>query len=808
LLGTATFSGESASGWQQGTFASPVAINANTTYVVSYHTSVGHYGVNNAYFATAGVDNTPLHALRDGVDGGNGVYGYGASGTFPSNTFSSENYWVDVVFTTSITPDTTPPTVTVVAPLQGTVGVPTTTNITATFSEAMNATSIDTTSFELRNPSGGLISATVIYDGPTRTAALDPSAALATSTTYTATVKGGATDPRVKDLSGNALASNYTWSFTTASPPPPPPGDGPGGPILVVSTTANPFSRYYAEILRAEGLNEFAVADLSTVSAATLSTYNVVILGEATLTTAQVTMFSDWVNGGGNLICMRPDKKLAALLGLTVQSTTLANGYVLVDTTTAPGTGIVSQTMQFHGTADVYTVAGATSVAMLYSTASAGTPNPALTLNNVGPNGGHAAAFTYDLARSIVYTRQGNPAWSGQERDGNPPIRSDDLYFNASGDWVDFTKIAIPQADEQQRLLANLILQMNRARTPLPRLWYLPRGLKAVVVMTGDDHANGGTAGRFDIYKAASAPGCSVANWECVRGTSYIYTNTPITDAAAAAYNADGFEIGLHVNTNCADWTPTTLPTFYTSQLSTFASTFPSLPAPKTNRTHCVAWSDYATQPAVELSKGIRLDTTYYYYPQTWVQDRPGVFTGSGIPMRFADATGALIDVYQATTQMTDESGQTYPLHINTLLDNALGSTGYYGAFTANMHTDYNSTTDPKHAMETSNTIVASAQARSIPIITSRQMLDWLDGRNGSSFQGLTWNGTTLTFSVAVYAGGNGLQAMVPTTVAAGTMTTLTLNGNTVPFTTQTIKGVQYAIFQVAPGTYRATYAP
>ncbi len=40
-----------------------------------------------------------------------------------------------------------------------------------------------------------------------------------------------------------------------------------------------------------------------------------------------------------------------------------------------------------------------------------------MTLRSVGSNGGHAAAFTYDLARSVVYTRQGNPAWAGQERD-------------------------------------------------------------------------------------------------------------------------------------------------------------------------------------------------------------------------------------------------------------------------------------------------------------------------------------------------------------------------------------------------------
>ena len=107
-----------------------------------------------------------------------------------------------------------------------------------------------------------------------------------------------------------------------------------------------------------------------------------------------------------------------------------------------------------------------------------------------------------------------------------------------------------------------------------------------------------------------------------------------------------------------------------------------------TNRTHCIAWSDYATQPKVELAHGIRLDTTYYFYPQGWVGDRPGFFTGSGMPMRFADADGTLIDVYQATTQMTDESGQTYPFTIDTLLDRAIGPEGYYGAFTVNAHTD------------------------------------------------------------------------------------------------------------------------
>ncbi len=101
------------------------------------------------------------------------------------------------------------------------------------------------------------------------------------------------------------------------------------------------------------------------------------------------------------------------------------------------------------------------------------------------------------------------------------------------------------------------------------------------------------------------------------------------------------------------------------------AAKYTSLPAIVTNRTHCIAWSDWASQPKVSLAHGIRLDTNYYYWPASWVNDRPGMFTGSGMPMRFADLDGTLIDVYQATTQMTDESGQSYSLHINALLDKA-----------------------------------------------------------------------------------------------------------------------------------------
>ena len=318
--------------------------------------------------------------------------------------------------------------------------------------------------------------------------------------------------------------------------------------------------------------------------------------------------------------------------------------------------------------------------------------------------------------------------------------------------------------------------------------------------MTGDDHGNGYTATRLNGYQNAGPAGCSVADWECVRSTSYLYPGA-ITDAQAAAFVANGFEISVHVNNGCSDWTPASLDTFYANDLNQFKNVFPSVPSPQTHRLHCVAWSDYDTQPKVESKYGIRLDTTYYYWPSTWILDRPGYFTGSGMPIRFTDRNGNLIDVYQATTQLTDHSGQTFPYHIDTLLNNALGPQGYYGVITVNFHTDR-----PAADVE-SDAVVTSARALGVPIVSAKQMLDWLDGRNGSSFKNISWNVNTLSFSVTVAAGANGLRALLPIKGATGNFSSMTYNGTPLSFSVETIKGVMYATFPALAGDYTGTYS-
>jgi hypothetical protein len=96
IKGQVTFQNETASGWQTASFASPIAIEANKDYVVSYHTN-GNYSASPFGFQSA-VTSGPLTAPSSGSSGGNGLFAYGGENVFPTGSYRATNYHVDVVF--------------------------------------------------------------------------------------------------------------------------------------------------------------------------------------------------------------------------------------------------------------------------------------------------------------------------------------------------------------------------------------------------------------------------------------------------------------------------------------------------------------------------------------------------------------------------------------------------------------------------------------------------------------------------------------------------------------------------------------
>ena len=200
LLASGTFSGETASGWQELDFSAPVAVTAGTTYVASYHTSTGFPAGDQQGLASA-VTNGPLTALAGG-----GVYAYGSANTFPASTYKNNNYWVDVVYSQSA--GATPPSVTTVSPSSGSTGNAASVAPSATFSQAVTPSSV---SFTVKDSAGNSVAGSVGFNAADTVATFTPNSSLAAGTTYTATVSGA------QNASGTPMSGPYSWSFSTGA---------------------------------------------------------------------------------------------------------------------------------------------------------------------------------------------------------------------------------------------------------------------------------------------------------------------------------------------------------------------------------------------------------------------------------------------------------------------------------------------------------------------------------------------------------------------------------------------------------------
>ena len=170
-LATATFTNETASGWQQVWFGSPIPIQANTTYVASYLAPKGRFSVNLDYFSVSGLSSGHL-SIASSAQGGGGTFASG--GGFPTQMSHNSNYWVDVTFGLT----NTPPSIAKVTPADQTSNVSTSTNIKLTFDENLDPTSLTSNDVFLRTAAGTIVSATLSYDATTFTVTLTPTSGL------------------------------------------------------------------------------------------------------------------------------------------------------------------------------------------------------------------------------------------------------------------------------------------------------------------------------------------------------------------------------------------------------------------------------------------------------------------------------------------------------------------------------------------------------------------------------------------------------------------------------------------------------
>jgi hypothetical protein len=201
VLAEANYTGESGSGWQRAALSQPVTLQAGSVYVVSTN-------YNAVFDLTQFGLQTPLvNGPLKTAGAPNGVYGSSA-GTFPTQTSKSSNYFVDAEIVNSGS-QAANPAVSSTTPASGATGVATGIDVTATFTKSLQASTVTTSSFTLRDAGGGAVAATVSYDGASRTAQLAPTGPLANGTTYTARLTTA-----IRSTDNLPLLQDYVWSFT------------------------------------------------------------------------------------------------------------------------------------------------------------------------------------------------------------------------------------------------------------------------------------------------------------------------------------------------------------------------------------------------------------------------------------------------------------------------------------------------------------------------------------------------------------------------------------------------------------------
>lgn len=614
--------------------------------------------------------------------------------------------------------------------------------------------------------------------------------------------------------------------------------------ILVNDRSDNPFGTYYGEILAAEGLNAFQMGRLPAIAEAPLEWYDTILLSEGPVRNDEAERLAHFVAQGGNLIAMRPDGAVAALCGLQSAGGEIANGYIQVKGPHPVTGGITPELMQFHGTARRYRLAAGSEVCSITSARDERQGYPGVVVSQAGK--GNTGAWAFDLARSIVLMRQGNPALADVPSPDWDGIRPVNLFVN----WIDLECAKQPQADEQQRLLANMLWHVSQERRPLPRLWYFPGSAASMLIVTGDCHGNKAESieeyltlveqrgGHASIYYTPQ-PGSDLRR--AVKRTILHSTGLPLVGPSlggsvaapapsdVAAWRSRGHEFGLHPYVDGYSVEPGLVPGWrrYWKEFTGLGYS----PVPPTTRTHRIQWSGWSETARVQASYGMQMNLDYYQWGPLfrnkggeWTY---GHLTGSGLPMRFVDEQGKLLTIYQQLTHIADDHLLNGDWGGHVLLDgkSAVGVSehflsaslkGAYAAITGNFHVDPLELGAASQWADEFRTWMGGtldyAAEHDIPIWSAEEWLSFTQGRHDATLEDLDWDAESKTLRFEATTSGRAygdLSLLIPLSHAGAGLAEVEVDGHPVAYEEQTVGAVVYAAVAVTSGStsWLAAYA-
>jgi len=570
-------------------------------------------------------------------------------------------------------------------------------------------------------------------------------------------------------------------------------------PILVVLDMAdtNVFARYVTEILKTEGIFSFESIDVSTdqLDSALLRQHRLVI---SAAPSRYRGILEQYVRQGGRLIVLNPGAAYDSLLGVRSSNEILESSYLRANPGNRVGAGISSVPMQCHGGISLLQPTHAVSVANIYFDDSTSTPYAAVGINRFGL--GTSAFFSYDLGRSIVFTRQGHvrSRSADMDADGDGVFRTADLYFHT----LDYSKLMIPQADEQQKLFIQLIYSLLDEETVLPRVWYFPDESPAIALVTGDSHGISSQSeirhltdyvhdrgGDYSLFEYPSALSPSFDSLLVAMGHSvepHVY------------YPRIGNVFFMRIKLWIASWFS---PSYFIrpglselEQEVRYASrSFHDKVgrAARVSRNHFLVWWGWSETAQLLAQYGFKMDLTVtgmdsrklFAIPNGRSLRTPtgfGYINGSGQPMKYINDRGALIDIFEQLTQVEDDviggmyttdppndstTISTLTEKNRTLIDESVNK--YHTALVWNFHPEHSVFRWPATVPLTwdwfAPTVDHLAQSK-VPMISAEHWLDFVQARHNLSLQNVTYDPRTHkgSFVITSHNDVQGVTIMIP----------------------------------------------
>lgn len=418
--------------------------------------------------------------------------------------------------------------------------------------------------------------------------------------------------------------------------------------LLYRKNDKNPFNAYFSEILAIEGYFSIENLDLTEIELThdMLKNRPLVISPHIKLNYSEIEALKLYVKDGGNLIISRPPIELADLFGIKPVRgyySLASDCYIVINNYDPLMRKFPVKSLQFFGDSEVYEPARVRAMAWLSAVPHKYPNYVSVGLASYGK--GKAAFFSYDLSRTIVTLHQGLPENASTGPNANADrsgmYKTTSLHIKV----LDERQKMFPQADLHQDILVRLIREMTSFYLPLPRVWHFPKKQPAIAFLNGDSDG----MALNDLIRVLNIVEKYGAHYTVYLMKEHIPLITPDVEERMMK---KGHGMGVH------PWVgPQPSLKEMSQEISSITKNFEKrfgFQACST-RTHSVIWVGWVDSARFMKKNGLKMDTSFT--PGRYYQE--GFLCGSGLPFKFVDEKGQIIDFYEQATLETDDGSFT-----------------------------------------------------------------------------------------------------------------------------------------------------